>query len=503
MGDAQYDANQQDDSANMRNAWSPEGTNMAAMRQHQQQVVYSSMTPGSSSSLVEDSSNQHLHLRVLTSVVGSPFYVAPEVMQARGYDGPKADVWSLGVILYAMLAGNLPFGQELGTCKRFRHFCKWIRELTARGVRKFDDPTLEYPSWLFPAKFSTSTKGLIVSMLHPDPACRISVSEAMQHPLCAGIEDLSSSPTVTARGGIQLPHAVDQTAVPPTAVPVAVPMTIVPTAVQCAPAPPATAGLSAMLSPKSQAGATPESFFSANPMPKSTAAPAFPLGPVHTAMHVDTAPATQQDGAHTNVPTFASVSTAFSQQASIVDNDVIMQDMDEGDDSSSDTGMEEENDQDEEEEEAMFRMEEEIAATTLSPAPRPPVSSTHTPKASPHSAAPSSTQALSPKHSPIAAAQAKPLPDQSTPFRPILSSSGEHSFLIALLPLLLCYLILLRLLLSPTVLHVGLSPVPARHGQLLLVHPRHPSTATSGPGAPDPLAAQHGGPDHRSPAAAG
>ena len=148
--------------------------------QYEAQVMHSGVTPVAPSSLLEEFSP----LRVLKSVVGSPFYVAPEVLQARGYDGPKADIWSLGVILYAMLAGNLPFGQELGTCKRFRHFCKWVREQQQKNERFWEAPDLEYPPWLFPARFSVLAKGLIVSMLHPDPERRVTIAESMQHPLC-------------------------------------------------------------------------------------------------------------------------------------------------------------------------------------------------------------------------------------------------------------------------------------------------------------------------------
>jgi serine/threonine protein kinase len=48
----------------------------------------------------------------LQTSCGSPHYAAPEVIRAAQYKGDKVDIWSLGVILYASLAGRLPFDHE-------------------------------------------------------------------------------------------------------------------------------------------------------------------------------------------------------------------------------------------------------------------------------------------------------------------------------------------------------------------------------------------------------
>jgi serine/threonine protein kinase len=147
----------------------------------------------------EDLGDSPHHLNAATtlrSVVGSPFYVAPEVLQAQpqGYNGLKADAWSLGVILYAMLAGNLPFTQELSTCRRFKQFGIWAAEQCLKSPRFWEDPNLVYPAWLFSSKFSPSARSLIVAFLLPDPIARISVSESQKHPWCLLDEEEPPTP---------------------------------------------------------------------------------------------------------------------------------------------------------------------------------------------------------------------------------------------------------------------------------------------------------------------
>lgn len=43
---------------------------------------------------------------------GSPLYASPEVVSCQPYDGEKSDVWSLGVVLYTLCTGNMPFFSE-------------------------------------------------------------------------------------------------------------------------------------------------------------------------------------------------------------------------------------------------------------------------------------------------------------------------------------------------------------------------------------------------------
>lgn len=54
-------------------------------------------------------SNTYKKGELLKTPCGSPCYAAPEMIQGERYDGIKVDIWSSGIILFAMLNGYLPF----------------------------------------------------------------------------------------------------------------------------------------------------------------------------------------------------------------------------------------------------------------------------------------------------------------------------------------------------------------------------------------------------------
>jgi len=102
-----------------------------------------------------------------SDVVGSPYYVAPEVLQ-KCY-GPEADVWSAGVILYILLCGVPPFWAE-----------------TEAGIfRQILRGKLDFASEPWPS-ISDSAKDLVRNMLTRDPKKRFSAHEVVckyTHPL--------------------------------------------------------------------------------------------------------------------------------------------------------------------------------------------------------------------------------------------------------------------------------------------------------------------------------
>lgn len=92
---------------------------------------------------------------------GSPHYASPEVVQGSPYDGMKADIWSCGVILFALVSGKLPFDDDN------------IRRLLAK---------VKAGLFTMPAYLHKDVQDLINRMLTVDPAERISIEEIKKHP---------------------------------------------------------------------------------------------------------------------------------------------------------------------------------------------------------------------------------------------------------------------------------------------------------------------------------
>lgn len=97
---------------------------------------------------------------MLETSCGSPHYACPEVIRGEKYDGRKADVWSCGVILYALLVGALPFDDDN---------LRKLLEKVKRGV------------FYIPHFVPPECQNLLRGMIEVDPDKRLTLAEINRH----------------------------------------------------------------------------------------------------------------------------------------------------------------------------------------------------------------------------------------------------------------------------------------------------------------------------------
>jgi serine/threonine protein kinase len=119
-------------------------------------------------------------MTLLHTTCGTPNYVAPEVLADKGYDGYKADTWSIGVILFVFLAGYLPFDEPTMSAL----------------FRKVSNADFTYPTW-----FEDDVKDLIGKILVANPEERITLEEITKHPWFRSSGPLATSEAIAAELG--------------------------------------------------------------------------------------------------------------------------------------------------------------------------------------------------------------------------------------------------------------------------------------------------------------
>ncbi|XP_051535163.1 serine/threonine-protein kinase MARK2-like isoform X7 [Myxocyprinus asiaticus] len=126
----------------------------------------------------------------LDTFCGSPPYAAPELFQGKKYDGPEVDVWSLGVILYTLVSGSLPFdGQNL----------KELRERVLRG------------KYRIPFYMSTDCENLLKKFLILNPTKRGSLEQQIMKDrwMNVGHEDDEMKPYIEPQPDYKDPRRTD------------------------------------------------------------------------------------------------------------------------------------------------------------------------------------------------------------------------------------------------------------------------------------------------------
>ncbi len=106
-------------------------------------------------------SNLYNEGELLSTACGSPCYAAPEMIAGKKYHGITVDIWSSGVILFAMLCGYLPFDDKD----------------TQRLYKKIMKGEFSLPKFL-----SNNAKDLLRNVLNTNPMKRFSIEDIKNHP---------------------------------------------------------------------------------------------------------------------------------------------------------------------------------------------------------------------------------------------------------------------------------------------------------------------------------
>lgn len=130
-------------------------------------------------------SNEFVPGQTLDTFCGSPPYAAPELFKGLRYEGPEVDIWSLGVILYTLVSGTLPFdGNNL----------KELRERVLRG------------KYRIPFYMSTDCENLLKKFLVLNPLKRASLETIMKDKwMNVGYEDDELKPFVEPKQNLEDP----------------------------------------------------------------------------------------------------------------------------------------------------------------------------------------------------------------------------------------------------------------------------------------------------------
>lgn len=111
--------------------------------------------------------------KLLETSCGSPHYASPEIVAGKNYHGAPSDIWSCGIILFALLTGHLPFDDEN------------IRKLLMK---------VQNGKFIMPQDISLEAKDLISRMLQVNPRDRISIENILVHPLLRKYPDPPNAP---------------------------------------------------------------------------------------------------------------------------------------------------------------------------------------------------------------------------------------------------------------------------------------------------------------------